>query len=249
MLDKAKLWQPAYDSDGQIRDGAFVAEATGLLNLTSWPAGMRVIIRKERPHPGAQLTDHRPRRQPDHRLRHQHHPRPARRPGTATPPTGPLRGPHPDRQGQRPAQPAAARLRPEPDLARDRRTGRRDHRLAATARLHRPPRPPLGTQTPAAAAVLHRRPHRRPRPNTTPAPLSPRPLGCAPDRGDRPAPAHPRARLNTAPPHPRSANDRPVEPAHRATSAKLSCPHGTITDHRGCRLQTAISRRRVKDPG
>jgi hypothetical protein len=60
LLDKPGLWQPAYDSDGQIRDGAFVAEATGLLNLTGWPAGMRVILRKERPHPGAQLrlTDH-----------------------------------------------------------------------------------------------------------------------------------------------------------------------------------------------
>ena len=60
MLDKAKLWQPAYDGDGQIRDGAFVAEATGLLKLGSWPDGMRVIVRKERPHPGAQLriTDH-----------------------------------------------------------------------------------------------------------------------------------------------------------------------------------------------
>jgi len=60
MLDRAELWQPAYDGDGQIRDGAFVAEATGLLNLASWPSGMRVILRKERPHPGAQLriTDH-----------------------------------------------------------------------------------------------------------------------------------------------------------------------------------------------
>jgi hypothetical protein len=32
-----------------------VAELTGLLDLSSWPAGMRVIVRKERPHPGAQL--------------------------------------------------------------------------------------------------------------------------------------------------------------------------------------------------
>jgi len=32
-----------------------VAELTGLLNLSGWPAGMRVIVRKERPHPGAQL--------------------------------------------------------------------------------------------------------------------------------------------------------------------------------------------------
>ena len=28
---------------------------TGLLELDGWPAGMRVIVRKERPHPGAQL--------------------------------------------------------------------------------------------------------------------------------------------------------------------------------------------------
>jgi Transposase DDE domain group 1 len=32
-----------------------VIEATGLMSLTGWPAGMRVIVRKERPHPGAQL--------------------------------------------------------------------------------------------------------------------------------------------------------------------------------------------------
>jgi len=50
------VWQPAYDADGGVRDGAWVAELTGLLNLTGWPAGMRVICRKERPHPGAQLT-------------------------------------------------------------------------------------------------------------------------------------------------------------------------------------------------
>ena len=32
-----------------------VADVTGLLDLSSWPVGMRVIVRKERPHPGAQL--------------------------------------------------------------------------------------------------------------------------------------------------------------------------------------------------
>ena len=31
--------------------GAWVAHITGLLDLSSWPAGMRVIVRKERPHP------------------------------------------------------------------------------------------------------------------------------------------------------------------------------------------------------
>jgi Transposase DDE domain group 1 len=33
-----------------------VTDATGVLDLTGWPEGMRVIVRKERPHPGAQLT-------------------------------------------------------------------------------------------------------------------------------------------------------------------------------------------------
>ena len=51
----ADVWTPAYDADGDVRDGAWVAELTGLLNLTGWPAGMRVVVRKERPHPGAQL--------------------------------------------------------------------------------------------------------------------------------------------------------------------------------------------------
>ena len=48
-------WTPAYDSDGQPREGADVTELSGLLELTSWPAGTRVIARREVPHPGAQL--------------------------------------------------------------------------------------------------------------------------------------------------------------------------------------------------
>ena len=48
-------WQPAYDADREPRPGAWVIEATGLMNLSSWPKGMRVIVRRERPHPGAQL--------------------------------------------------------------------------------------------------------------------------------------------------------------------------------------------------
>jgi DDE family transposase len=51
----ARAWTPAYDAEGQVRPGAWVAEITGMLNLTAWPKGMRVIVRKERPHPGAQL--------------------------------------------------------------------------------------------------------------------------------------------------------------------------------------------------
>jgi Transposase DDE domain group 1 len=52
-------WTPAIEADGSLRDGADVAELTGLLPALTeagWPDGMRVIVRRERPHPGAQLT-------------------------------------------------------------------------------------------------------------------------------------------------------------------------------------------------
>lgn len=55
-LIPASVWAPAYDADGEPRAGAWVAELTGLLDLSGWPTGLRVICRKERPHPGAQLT-------------------------------------------------------------------------------------------------------------------------------------------------------------------------------------------------
>ena len=51
-----QVWTPASDADGGVREGGDVAELTGLLDLDSWPAGMRVIVRRERPHPGAQLS-------------------------------------------------------------------------------------------------------------------------------------------------------------------------------------------------
>ena len=78
-----QAWQIAIDASGQIRERrsdaacadagcahracwieeAHVTELTGLLRqgphgdqLTGWPAAMRVFARRERPHPGAQLT-------------------------------------------------------------------------------------------------------------------------------------------------------------------------------------------------
>ena len=51
----AEGWTPAYNADGQARDSAWIAEITGLVNLTGWPEGARLIVRRERPHPGAQL--------------------------------------------------------------------------------------------------------------------------------------------------------------------------------------------------
>jgi len=53
---KESAWQPATDSDAAPRDGAWVAELSGTVNLGSWPVGTRPICRRERPHPGAQLT-------------------------------------------------------------------------------------------------------------------------------------------------------------------------------------------------
>ena len=52
-----RRWRPAVSADGmEERDGAEVAEITDLLDLSSWPAGTRAIVRREDPHPGAQLT-------------------------------------------------------------------------------------------------------------------------------------------------------------------------------------------------
>jgi hypothetical protein len=50
------LWHPALDQDGTLRDGAEVAELTGMVDLDGYPAGTRIIVRRERPHPGAQLS-------------------------------------------------------------------------------------------------------------------------------------------------------------------------------------------------
>jgi len=48
-------WRPAIDAEGEAREGAAVGELTGV-DLSAWPAGTRAICRRERPHPGAQLT-------------------------------------------------------------------------------------------------------------------------------------------------------------------------------------------------
>jgi hypothetical protein len=55
-----ECWHPALQTDrgdgNDLREGAWVAEATGMIDLSSWPTGSRLMLRKERPHPGAQLT-------------------------------------------------------------------------------------------------------------------------------------------------------------------------------------------------
>lgn len=49
-------WRPALRQDGSEREGAQVAEITERLEFYEWPERSRVIVRRERPHPGAQLT-------------------------------------------------------------------------------------------------------------------------------------------------------------------------------------------------
>jgi hypothetical protein len=55
-LNTTAAWYPAISADRGIRDGAWVGEVTDLVDLSKWPAGTRLILRKERPHPGAQLS-------------------------------------------------------------------------------------------------------------------------------------------------------------------------------------------------
>ncbi len=49
-------WVPATEIDGSVREGAWVSELTDLVELEDWPEGTRLICRRERPHPGAQLS-------------------------------------------------------------------------------------------------------------------------------------------------------------------------------------------------
>jgi hypothetical protein len=51
-----RAWRVALDSDGQPRANGEVAEVTEQLDLSGWPQGSRVIVRRERAHPGAQLS-------------------------------------------------------------------------------------------------------------------------------------------------------------------------------------------------
>jgi hypothetical protein len=53
-------WIAAVATDGSERENGQIAEITAHLDLSAWPTGSRVIVRRERAHPGAQLsfTDH-----------------------------------------------------------------------------------------------------------------------------------------------------------------------------------------------
>jgi hypothetical protein len=50
------LWQPAIRQDGELREGAAVIELTSLVDLSNYPSGTRLIVRREPLHPGAQQS-------------------------------------------------------------------------------------------------------------------------------------------------------------------------------------------------
>jgi hypothetical protein len=202
-----------------------VAELTGLLDLTGWPKGMRVIARKERPHPGTQLriTD-----------------------------TDSMRVTAFATNTARGGQLADLELRHRRRRARaeDRIRGAKDTGLTnlplhdfdqnriwcalvslaweLTAWLQTSPwpgtRPALGAQTAPATAVLRRRTTRRLQSPHRAAPASHRCVERPTLRHAAPATRPPRPqRLTTRPVPTTLATPRPVEPApHRATSERLS---------------------------
>jgi len=51
-----EFWEPALRQDGELREGAAVAEVTGLVDLSGFPERTRLIIRREPLHPGAQRS-------------------------------------------------------------------------------------------------------------------------------------------------------------------------------------------------
>ena len=66
----AAAWTPAYDGDGQVRDGAWVAELTGLLDLSVVAGGAAGPRPQGTPASRRAAAVHRRRRPPVHLLRH-----------------------------------------------------------------------------------------------------------------------------------------------------------------------------------
>lgn len=57
MVIPKNHWMRAISADGaEERDTGEVAEITDLVDMSRWPEAMRMLIRREEPHPGAQLT-------------------------------------------------------------------------------------------------------------------------------------------------------------------------------------------------
>ena len=56
VADDEDRWSPALGQDGNERPGSAVAELTEFVQLSGWPEGTRLIVRREPLHPGAQTS-------------------------------------------------------------------------------------------------------------------------------------------------------------------------------------------------
>lgn len=56
LAQPESAWTPAVQAGGEVRDGAWVCELFLDLAAAGWPQGTLAVCRRERPHPGAQLS-------------------------------------------------------------------------------------------------------------------------------------------------------------------------------------------------
>jgi hypothetical protein len=130
-------WIPALDQDGSARENGQVVQITDRLELSRWPEGSRVIVRRGAPAPRRATDVHRPRRLPlpsdPHRSARPEH----RRLGASSSSARPRRGPHPRRQGHRPVQAAVQGVRDERGVGGDRDARARPDRLDPSPRSRR----------------------------------------------------------------------------------------------------------------
>ena len=129
--------QPIHQDDGDDKV-AMVCEVTDLVDLSSWPKGTRLIVRREPLHPGAQTS-----LLPDLEYRFWgHYTDQDGDPATRGPPDAgprPRRGPHRPAQRLRPVAVPVHRLRRQRGVASCRVLGSRPGPLVPAALCHRAP--------------------------------------------------------------------------------------------------------------
>lgn len=187
---------------------------------------------------------------------HQHPPRPAprsdRRARTAASPPRPLRGPHPRREGHRPAESADARVRPEPHLVHHRPAGLRTPDLDPDARLPRARSPAAGNprscgcdcSPPPDASPTTREPSCSTSPPATTGPSCCSPVG---PRSPRPPP-DPADRSHHSVPDQQPLPARGTGDPHERGGIVLPAGHHR-RHHRPPRRATIINTKVTKDPG
>ena len=194
----ALAWEPALPAEPGGETEAQVAEATHLVDDSEWPPGTRLIIRRERRHPGAPAEPVPLRRvpllgPPD---------RPDLHPGRSRPRHA---RPLPGRAAHRPPQRLRRQTVPvqgarrQPNLADARRPRRRPGHLVPAALPQRHPPGAGPTQNHALGILAHPRPDHPPRP--PPDPADPPRLARCPSLIPRP-PAHPQTVNPPTPPRP-----------------------------------------------